>query len=184
MRDSPGCCLWSSNCYAATPPSSGSPASLLRVYFAYQNQSGWAYDPLSRAYLRYVDTSEYDQAGILHPDTDRLTGRQLHVENLIVLYARHDVVSPTNLDIHLGQGKTGPAVLFRNGLMFKIKWSTMPQEQNGGQVRPIRFLENDGTPAALAPGHTWVIVVTPDSKLELTSPGQWLLNFVQPPGAK
>ncbi len=172
---------YASNVYSPAIPDGGSPASLLKVYIAYQNQSGWAYDPLSRAYLRYVDTSDYDTAGALHPDTDRLTGRQLHVENLIVLYARHDVISPTNLDIRLDPDRTGKAVLFRDGQMFKITWSTAPKD---GPVRPIRFLEEDGSPAALAPGHTWVIVVTPDSKLEETSTGQWLLNFVQPPGAK
>ncbi len=175
---------YASNAYSAAVPAGGSAASLLKVYIAYQNQSGWAYDPLSEAYLRYVDTSEYETAGALHPDTDRLTGRQLHAENLIVLYAKHEVISPTNIDIHLDQGRTGKAVLFRNGRMFKITWSTAPQAGLGGQIRPIRFLAEDGGPAPLEPGHTWVIVVTPDSRLEETSAGQWLLSFVQPPGSK
>jgi hypothetical protein len=131
-----------------------------------------------------VDTSEYDAAGALHLDTDRLTGRQLHVENLILLYARHEVLSPTNLDIHLDPGRTGKAVLFRNGRMFNITWSTAPADGPAGQVRPIRFLAQGGGPASLDPGHTWVIVVTPDSKLEEKLPGQWLLTFTQPPGAK
>ncbi len=126
-----------------------------------------------------MDTSEYDQAGILHPDTDRLTGRQLHVENLIVMYARHEVISPTNLDIHLDRGKDGKAVLFRDGRMFKITWSNAAEDG-----RPLRFLGNDGKPVPLAPGHTWVIVVTSDTKLEETAAGQWLLSFAQPPGAK
>ncbi len=171
---------YASNLYSEQVPTGGGPASLLKVYFAYQNQSGWAYDPISQSYLRYVDTSEYDQAGALHPDTDRLTGRQLHFENLIVLYAKHEVVSPTNLDIHLDRGRSGKAVLFRNGQMFKITWSNAADQ---GQVRPIRFLGRDGRPIALAPGHTWVIVVTPDSKLEETAAGQWLLSFAQPEGA-
>ena len=176
---------YTSNLYSSQVPPAGKPASLLKVYFAYQNQSGWAYDPLYRGYLRYVDTSEYDEAGVLHPDVDRLTGRQLHVENLIVLYARHDVISPTNLDIHLDQGRTGKAVLFRNGQMFKIMWSTKPVENgHGSKVRPIRFLEVDEKPVPLEPGHTWVIVVTPDSKLEQTAAGKWFLSFAQPEGAK
>lgn len=167
---------YSGNAFSETMPPGGSPASLLRAYFAYQNQSGWAYDPLSQSYLRYVDTSEFDQAGVLHPDTDRLTGRQLSVQNLIVLYAAHQVISPTNLDIHLDKGATGKAVLFRNGRMFSITWSHRQQ--------PIRFLGEDGKPVALEPGHTWVLIVTPESKLEETKPGQWLLTFAQPPGAK
>ena len=166
---------YATNVFAQSPPSGGTPASLLKVYFAYQNQSGWAYDPLSQSYLRYVDTAEFDQAGVLHPDTDRLTGRQLAVQNLIVLYAEHDVVSPTNLDIHLDKGAHGKAVLFRNGQMFSITWSN--------RVQPIQFLQQDGKPVALEPGHTWVLIVTPDSRLEEINPGQWQLIFAQPPGA-
>jgi hypothetical protein len=175
---------YASNVYSASPALSGAPAPLLKLYFSYQNQSGWAYDPLSEAYLRYVDTSEYDQAGILHPDTDRLTGRQLHVENVIVLYAQHDVISPTNLNIRLDPGRTGRAVLFRNGQVFKITWSTIPQENGRGRLRPIQFVDREGNAVPLQPGHTWVIVVTPDSRLEETSAGQWLLSFTPPPGAK
>jgi hypothetical protein len=166
---------YATNVFSQAAPTGGTPASLLKVYFAYQNQSGWAYDPLSQSYLRYVDTSEFDQAGVLHADTDRLTGRQLAVQNLIVLYAEHDVVSPTNLDIHLDKGAHGKAVLFRNGQMFSITWSN--------RVQPIQFLQQDGKPVALEPGHTWVLIVTPDSKLEESNPGQWQLIFAQPPGA-
>jgi hypothetical protein len=113
---------------------------------------------------------------MLHPDSDRLTNRQLTVKNVIVLYAEHQVISPTNLDIHLDRGATGKAVLFRNGQMFGITWSHRRE--------PIRFLDPDGKPVALEPGHTWVLIVTPDSKLEETKPGQWLLTFSQPPGAR
>lgn len=175
---------YASNAYAATPPPGGQPASLLKEYFAYLNQSGWAYDSISQSYLRYVDTSEFDQAGVLHPEIDRLTGRQLSVQNVVMIYAEHQVISPTNLDIHLDRGATGKAVLFRNGRMYDITWTTAEQPGDDGQVRPIHFLANDGNPVALEPGHTWVIVVTPDSKLEETGRGQWQLTFAQPPGAK
>jgi hypothetical protein len=158
----------------------------LNIYIAYQNQSGWFYDPLYQAYLRYVDTSEYDQAGILHADTDRLTGRQLHFENVIVLFARHEVISPTNLDIHLNKGKTGQALLFRDGQMYEIKWSTEPNEdeQTTGMKHPIQFLNLNDSPAPLKPGHTWILVVTPDSTVQEKSAGEWTLTFSQPPGAK
>jgi hypothetical protein len=177
---------YTSNLFADQSQAGGIPASKLNVYFAYQNQSGWFYDPLYQAYLHYVDTSGYDQAGILHADVDRLTGRQLHFENVIVLFARHEVLSPTNLDIHLDEGKTGQALLFRDGQMYKINWSTVPNadEQTTGMRHPIQFLNLDGNPAPLKPGHTWVIVVTPDSVVEEKSPGAWTLTFSQPSGAK
>jgi hypothetical protein len=147
------------------------------VYIAYQNQSGWFYDPLYQAYLRYVDTSEYEQAGVLHPDTDRLTGRQLHFENVIVLFTRHDVISPTNLNIRLDPGWKGDAILFRDGQAFKIRWQA-------AEGRPLAFLDAQGNPIALRPGHTWVLTVTPESTLEETAPGVWQLKFSAPPGAQ
>jgi hypothetical protein len=177
---------YTSNLYSDLPPSGGKPASILNVYIAYQNQSGWTYDPLYQAYLRSVDTSDYNQAGVLHADIDRLTGRQLHFENIIILSAEHEVISPTNLDIHLDPGLTGSALLIRDGQMFNIQWSTVPTktEENTGVQHPIRFLNMDNTPAPLKPGHTWILVVTPNSSIVEKSPSVWTLNFSQPPGAK
>ena len=138
--------------------------ALLRVFIAFQNQSGWFYDPLYQAYLRYVDTSEYGQAGVLYPDTDRLTERQIFFENVIVMFAQHEVVSPTNLDIHLDPGRSGKALLFRDGQVYKITWSTRQQQDKAtAGVRPLRFLWRDGGLAPLKPGHTWIIVVTPET---------------------
>jgi hypothetical protein len=159
------------------------PANDLRVYISYQNQSGWYYDPISQSYLRYVDTSEMEQAGILHPETDRLTGRQLSVQNIIVMFAKHEVVSPTNLDIRLDAGKSGKAVLFRDGQGLNIDWLN-PADGAPEAGRPIQFMQKNGQPAPLSPGHTWVIIVTPDSSLKPVSQGRWRLTFVAPVGAK
>ena len=115
---------YSSNLYTQAPPPGGEPAKRLDVYFAYLNQSGWRYDPLMQSYLRYTDTTVQSEAGQLHPDTDRLTRRQLHFENIIILTADHVVVTPTNLDIDLEQGGKGPAYLFRDGQIYAIRWST------------------------------------------------------------
>ncbi len=176
---------YSGNRFDPAVPPGGDAASELKVYFAYQNQSGWSYDAASQSYLRYVDTSEYDQAGILHPEIDRLTGRQLYFENLIVLFAKHDVISPTNLDIHLDPGRSGDALLFRDDRMYKISWATTAKkEADSSAMHPIRFLGGDGEPAPLRPGHTWIIVVTPETTVEQSEPGKWLLTFLQPAGAK
>jgi hypothetical protein len=169
--------------FTDSPPSDGIPATALLVYFAYQNQSGWYYDPLSESYLRYVDTSHRREAGILHPEVDRLTMRQLHFENVIVMFAKHQVISPTNLDIHLDAGRTGRALLFRDGVAFDISWSNTMDAQ-GGPGRPIRFLQKNGEAAPLKRGHTWVIVVTPETTLEAVSDATWSLTFMQPLGAQ
>jgi len=118
---------------------------------------------------------------------DRLTNRQLQFENVIVLFAKHDVVSPTNLDIHLEQNLTGNAILFRDGMKYDIRWSTeLSEEETQLSIRkPIRFLYRDEDKLfPLKLGHTWVIVVTPETSVTEESAGEWLLRFVQPEGAK
>ncbi|HSM70302.1 MAG TPA: SdrD B-like domain-containing protein [Anaerolineales bacterium] len=166
-----------SNIFSDEPPAGGQPASRLHVYIAWLNQTGWEYDPLSQSYWRYVDDGAPQTAGILHPEIDRLTGRQLQFENVIVLFAKHNVISPTNLDIHLERGLSGEALLFRDGQVFDIRWST---ESEG----PIQFQNNDGSLSPLKPGHTWVTIVTPLTAVTEQQPGEWLLQFSQPPGAK
>ena len=169
--------VYVSNIYVNEPPDGGKPASQLHVYIAWLNQTGWEYDALSETYWRYVDDGVASTAGILHPEIDRLTGRQLQFENVILLFAKHDVISPTNLDIHLERGLSGEALLFRDGQVFDIRWST---ESDG----PIQFQNNDGSLSPLKPGHTWVSVVTPQTAVTEQKSGEWLLRFSQPPGAK
>jgi hypothetical protein len=178
---------YASNVYSANPPEGGVDASKLHVFIAWLNQSAWKYDPLYESWWRYVDNADEDTAGVVHPEIDRLTGRQLDFENVIVLFTRHDVISPTNLDIHLEQDWLGDALLFRDGKMYNIRWSTVAtdQEFETGRRHPIRFLNlDDKTPFPLKPGQTWIVVVTPETTVTEQTPGEWLLQFFQPPGAK
>jgi hypothetical protein len=167
--------------FSKEPPSGGVPAEQLNVFIAYLNQSGWIYDPLYEAYLRFVDTSDKATAGVLFPDRDRLTGRQIHFENVIVVFAKHDVVSPTNLDIRLNPGREGDALLFRDGRMYEIEWQMPAANEDAG---PMRFIGEDGNSIALKPGHTWVLVVTPFSTIEEKLPGEWTVRFWPPDGAQ
>jgi hypothetical protein len=178
---------YTSNVYSDKPPPGGTDASRLHVFIAWLNQSEWRYDPLYQGWWRYVDNADPQTAGVVHPDVDRLTGRQLYFENVVVLFAKHDVISPTNLDIHLEQDWVGDALVFRDGKMFKIRWSTVAsdEEVRTGRRKPIQFFNSDEkTPFPLKPGHTWIIVVTPETIVAEESAGQWLLQFSQPPGAK
>ncbi len=175
---------YTSNVYSDIVPSGGHPALQINEFFATLNQSRWSYDPLYQAYLRYTDMADKNAPGVLHADVDRLTGRQIHFENVIVVMADTDVVSPTNIDIHLEQGQQGYAYLFRDGQMFPIRWNTLSgdYEKQTGLRRPIRFVNNDGSPAALKPGHTWVIIVTPFSTVKETQPGAYLVAYAAPEG--
>ncbi len=176
-----------SNTFSVVPPDGGILAKRLDVYIAWLNQSAWVYDAASQSWWRYVDDADPQDAGVLHPEIDRLTGRQLQFENVIVLFAKHDVVSPTNLDIHLEQDWVGDALLFRDGRVYKIRWSTRAsaEEINSGIRKPIQFYYPDEkTLFPLKPGHTWITVVTLLTTVTQKNAGEWLLQFSQPPGAK
>ncbi len=178
---------YTSNVYAEDPPPGGADASRLDEYIAWLNQSAWVYDPLYQSWWRYVDTADPNEAGVLHSEVDRLTNRQLHFENVIVLFTKHDVISPTNLDIHLEQDWVGDALLFRDGREYDIRWSTVATdaEVETGNRKPIQFFfPDDKTHFPLKPGHTWIIVVTPETAVTEKSAGAWLLQFSQPPRAK
>jgi hypothetical protein len=175
---------YASNLYSESAPPGGVTAQRLDVYFNRINQSAWIYDPLYRAYLRQVDNADASAPGVLHPDVDRLTGRQLHFENVIVAMVDTDVITRTNLDIHLEGGNTGPAKLFRDGQVYDITWSTRAgeYEKRTGVRRPIQFLNADGAPAPLRPGHTWVILVTPFSYFETEANGFHKIKYAPPAG--
>ena len=177
---------YASNLFTEEAPEGGVPAKQINVYVALLNQSGWTYDPLYGSWLRFVDDADKATAGQLHADTDRLTGRQLHFENFVIIFPEVDVVSPTNLDIHLEQGSIGPAVLFRDGMKYDIRWSTKAgeYEKNTGERRPMQFVNIDGSPAALKPGSTWIFVASPYSIVSDEGGGTWKLRYYAPAGSK
>lgn len=186
MRHTRGGFNYSSNLFTEETPEGGVPAGQVNVYVALLNQSGWTYDPLYGSWLRFVDDADIATAGQLHAETDRLTGRQLHFENFVVIFADVDVISPTNLDIHLEQGDQGLAFLFRDGKKYDIKWSTKAgdYEKTTGQRRPMQFVNLDGSPAQLKPGSTWIFVATPYSVVSDEGNGTWKLRYYAPEGAK
>ena len=186
MRHTRGGFNYSSNLFTEEAPEGGVPADQVNVYVALLNQSGWTYDPLYGSWLRFVDDGDNATAGQLHAEIDRLTGRQLHFENFVIIFADVDVITPTNLDIHLEQGDQGFALLFRDGKKYDIKWSTKAgeYEKKSGQRRPMQFVNLDGSPAQLKPGSTWIFVATPYSVVSDEGNGTWKLRYYAPEGSK
>ncbi len=180
---------YSANLFSHTPPAGGLPANQLDVFYSYFNQQRWVYDPLSSTYLRFEDQAEKNPSSgeiPFLPSTERLTGQQLAFENIIVLYADHELISSTRINIDLNIGQQGFATLFRDGQMYKIRWSTLAgeYEKSTGLRRPMRFTDEAGNPIALKPGQTWVHIVTPYSNLTETAPSLWRLRFYAPAGSK
>jgi hypothetical protein len=177
---------YASHLFSEEPPAGGQPVTELREFWGFLNQSKWTFDAASGSWWRYIDESDPATAGQLFPLVDRLNGRQVQYENVILIFAEHTVISPTIIDINLAPGNQGRAYHFRDGRMYEIMWSTVATEyqQETGRGLPMRFVNMDGTPAALKPGKTWVIMFSLESYLEDLKSGIFRARFIPPPGAK
>jgi hypothetical protein len=174
---------YANNLFAEDAPAGGQTATQVDMFFSVLNQSRWVYDPAYQGWLRYVDnTSERTE---FHVDTDRLSGRQLYFENLMVLFVEHEVLAPRIIDMYLHQGEAGSGFAFRDGQMFEINWNTRSgeYEKKSGLRRPIAFLDKEGNPFPLRPGRSWIIIATPYSAYTQSEPGTWRFRIYAPPGA-
>lgn len=175
---------YTGNLFSDLTPGGGAAANTVSVFYSYLNQARWDYNPLSGRYARSENYPATPETFL--PATDRLTGRPLEFSNIIVLLAEHTVITPTIVDINLGMGNGGYAVLFRDGQAYRIRWTTIggDYEKQTGLQRPIRFTDDAGNPVALKPGNTWVHVMSPSASVYEKTAGAWLARFYAPPGAK
>jgi hypothetical protein len=171
---------YSGNLFSGDLPEGGKPANNIQVFYHAYTQSAWEYDPVSGTYLRWTDLA--DGNGTLIPASDRLTQRQMAFENVVIILAEHNRYRHNQLEIDFTLGQKNFAYLFRNGLVFRIYWSTQNREweKQTGLVRPMHFMDVDGNPVPLHPGRTWIHIVTPFSSVAEQGDGEWLVNFVQP----
>ncbi|MBN1439480.1 MAG: DUF3048 C-terminal domain-containing protein [Anaerolineales bacterium] len=134
----------------APPPMSGGAVSNVWVRFVSDNAlAEWRYNPQDKKYYRWSETDKGNRD--MAPQTDRLTGEQLSVSNVIVLYANYIRRQQREIyELELFGG--GKALLFRDGMMEEGIWR-LPNIE-----RPILFYGQDG-PFALRPGVTWIGVV-------------------------
>jgi hypothetical protein len=171
---------YSGHLFDPTPPSGGLPATSLWTYFHAFTQAFWQYDLVSGTYLRQTDDG--DGKGIFHADTDRLTGRQLAFENVVVILADYQVFRHGQYDIALCCGFEGYAFLFRDGQMYKVRWSTNngTWEQKTGLRRPLHITSVDKKPFPLKSGRTWVSIMTINSMVMDLKDGKWQALFAMP----
>lgn len=181
---------YSGNLFTELPPEGGTDAQQLTVFYSFLNQTQWRYDPLSQAYMRYDDRAE--GSGNFYPSPDRLTGRQLLFQNVIIIFAKHTAIQPTIIDIALQQGLQERAYLFRDGKAYKIYWNTYARqwELDTNLRRPMMFADAGWSrgippdPFPLKPGHTWIHVFSDISAVWEKEPGEWMARFYPPAGTE
>lgn len=180
--------------FDARPPQGGKPGKQLWIPYGGANQVIWKYDSASDGYVRFQDN--YDGVTYIQA-TDQQTQKPLVYENVIVLFAAHRALQAEKIEIGLAFVKQAPALLFRDGKMQEIFWSSQDAEyyQKNGKLRMLRFVDAQGNPVPLKPGQTWVQVVTsgapvfetPDSMTyadlynkKVPGSGAWGVQFWQP----
>jgi hypothetical protein len=139
-------------------PEGGKDAYSLWIFYSYKNQVFWRFDVDDGSYHRWQDNAD---GSTFVEQTDRLNGNPLTYENVIVLFADHQVENTYLIDIDLLYVKKGKALLFRDGQMYDIYWTTKSEEyeKTTGKLRPIRFIDAEGNPFPLKPGQTWIELV-------------------------
>ncbi len=132
------------------PPAMSGSASTVRVRFVSDNAiAEWRYNPQDKKYYRWSETDKGN--GDLASQSDRLTGEQLSVSNLIVVYANYIRRQQREIyELELFGG--GKALFFRDGKMESGFWR-LPKID-----RPLQFFGQDG-PFQLRPGVTWIAIV-------------------------
>ncbi len=147
--------MWS---FGRTPPPGGDPAMTIFIpYSKRYSDVTYKYDPASGKYLRWI-------LGEKH--VDALTGKQIAVSNVAVLYVNHvktliveDALGSRSIEIQLwGSGKM---TLCRDGKAYSGVWVRAARHS------PLQFLDQAGHPLLLKPGNTWVQLVPLDMKVTI-----------------
>ncbi len=178
---------YSGNLFTRQAPQGGQEARQINVFYSWLNQARWVYDEAAQAYWRYHDYGDPQKVGQFIPALDRLTGRPVLFENIVILFVEHLPRTSTIIDLNMGAGTAGRAIVIRNGRIYEnLRWSMIGEEyeRQTGMTRPVRLRYPDGTPFPLAPGHTWFHVVTPASGIQPLENGIWKLIFVAPAGTR
>lgn len=129
------------------------------IYIPYPGSAAvtFEYDEATGAYLRWVNGA---------PHTDRISGDQLAVSNVIVQFVEHqatDIVEDSNgaTSIRMVMTGRGEAWILRDGVLVRGYWEREAKDQM------TRFVDAEGEEIALKPGRTWVELAPPGYEIEV-----------------
>ncbi len=121
----------------------------------------WRYDETSGRYLRWSDGD---------PHTDALTGEQLNVANVVVLYVPEwdtDIVEEPHsgaLSIEFALWYSNRAIIFRDGIQIEAFWQHWEREDM------LTLTDEDGNAIPLKVGNTFFEVIPAEGLEIVTEP--------------
>ncbi|MDR3575577.1 MAG: DUF3048 C-terminal domain-containing protein [Anaerolineaceae bacterium] len=180
--------------FDSQPPAGGKTGKMIWVPYNKLDQVIWHYDTASGSYVRFEDNAD---GKTFTQMTDRLNGKPLTYQNVVIQFVKDHRYDETLFDFDLLYITKMPALLFRDGQVYPIFWTTgsSTYERTTGLMRPIRFMDAQGNAFPLKPGQTWVEMVpqftptyeTVDSqvyddliKIHLPGSGNWAIRFYVP----
>jgi hypothetical protein len=140
------------------PPDGGRSALVARVpYSSLTSDVTWEYDADRAGYLRSILGAEH---------LDALTGEQIAVRNVVVLYVNHvqtliveNEMGGRSIEIQLWG--SGQATVLRGGQAWDVQWS------RPGHSDAIILTMSDGQTFPLEPGNTWYELVPLDMQVTM-----------------
>ncbi|OQY16645.1 MAG: hypothetical protein B6I35_15615 [Anaerolineaceae bacterium 4572_32.2] len=135
--------------FSEEPAGEGKPAAYILVPYR-SLDAEWRYDESSGRYLRWSDGE---------PHADALTGEQLNVANVVVLYVPQwdtDIVEEPHsgaLSIEFALWYSNRAIIFRDGVQIEAFWQHWEREDM------LTLTDEDNNPIPLKVGNTFFEVI-------------------------
>ncbi len=146
----------------------------LGVEYSERNRGEWYYDPQTGLYDRWIENFK-DGDYFMEPLVDRVNNQQLKFANVIIIFSKYTEDNPTRYKIDLWNNRNGQrALIFRDGLIIEGIWKVESPDQ------PIQFVDENGTPIALKPGNSWIVIANEESSLVEVAPGEYDMLFSIP----
>ena len=164
---------------ASYKPPTSLAGNLIYTYYSVDDYNYWQYTPETGEYVRFQETGDTRDN---HPEKyapliDRMTSKQVHAANVIVLFAYHAFANDNQADdevYHIDLTTSGEAYVFRDGMGIVARWSRPYANQ------PLAFTDTaTGAPIHLKPGITFYQVIGTNSYVD-QGDGQWDFHHTTP----
>ncbi|MFZ5820097.1 MAG: DUF3048 domain-containing protein [Chloroflexota bacterium] len=167
-----------SNFFSYLPPQSALPAEKVFTQYSPDDYHYWEYIRAENRYLRYQEMNDLwkGKSASYAPLTDALTNASVKADNVVVLFVSHRFANSNEAEdevYHIDLYGSGPAFVFRDGLVAEATWSRTELDQ------PLLLTTELGTPAYLKPGVTFYQVIGASSE-SWNEGADWHFMFAAP----
>ena len=122
-------------------------SNMLNIGFSGHYRVFYRYNSETNSYLRWREEM---------PEIDKLTNKQVEVQNVVVMRAASRMIEPPDYNDVDIEG-TGEAMVYRNGEEIKGSW----RKEGKYQSTKLYFLDEKGEEIEFVPGKIWIEIIEP-----------------------